>query len=284
MPNPLPYKCPVCDQPLSLNSKSYRCESNHTFDEAKEGYVNLHLVQHKRSKHPGDNVEMIASRRDFLNKGYYQMLSDAITGWLSTSSMGLQQRLLDVGCGEGYYLQQLRKASLARSAPLELAGIDLSKPAVKLAAKQKIDAQLAVINADALPFFSQSFDVLLSVFAPLNVREAQRVLKTDGHLLMVGPGESHLSGLASQIYDQVTPHQGNYQILEGDNDLQLIDEVEIKQEITVAGADVLDLLTMTPYYWHTSEEQKASIAQLESLTTTLHFYLRIYQLKSTPLN
>lgn len=281
MSNHLPYKCPVCEQSMTLDSRSYRCANNHTFDEAKEGYVNLHLVQHKRSKNPGDNAEMIASRRDFLNKGYYQSLSNAITDWVSSSPLSLQQRLLDVGCGEGYYLQQLRAASLTSDGRLELAGIDVSKPAVRLAAKRKMDVQLAVINADALPFFSQSFDTLLSVFAPLNVSEALRVLKADGHLLMVGPGETHLSGLVAHIYDQATPHQGNYQILDGVDEFRLVDEIEIKHEVTIAGTDVLDLLTMTPYYWHTSEEQKVNLSQLESLTTVLHFYLKIYQVKSS---
>ncbi|PCJ21636.1 MAG: 23S rRNA (guanine(745)-N(1))-methyltransferase [Gammaproteobacteria bacterium] len=273
MPSCLPYKCPVCEQPLTLESKTYRCENKHAFDAAKEGYVNLHLVQHKRSKHPGDSAEMIVSRRDFLNQGYYQALSDGIVKCLSALPLGLTQSVLDVGCGEGYYLQQLRGASEG----LQLTGIDLSKPAVRLAAKRKLGAQLSVINADALPFFDQCFDSVLSVFAPLNVSEVARVLKKGGHLIMVGPGESHLSEMAAHIYDQVTPHQGNYQILAGVEAFELVEELEVKQEITVAGGDVLNLLTMTPYYWHATEAQKESLSKLERLVTTVHFCLKVYR-------
>lgn len=273
----VPYKCPVCQQALALSLNTFSCENKHTFDRAREGYVNLHLVQHKRSKHPGDNAAMIASRRDFLSRGYYRALTEAITGWVGRSPLGWQQRLLDIGCGEGHYLQQLHDAGLAENGSLELAGIDVSKPAVRLSAKRKLGAQLAVINADALPFFERQFNTVLSVFAPLNVEEAARVLAPGGHLLMVGPGEHHLSTLAAHIYEQAMPHQGNYQILAETAAFSLIAEIEVKQEIAVQKGDVLNLLTMTPYYWHASETQQAALGQLESLVTTVHFYLKIYQ-------
>ncbi|GAL20234.1 ribosomal RNA large subunit methyltransferase A [Vibrio maritimus] len=60
------YQCPLCQQPLTLDDRSYRCSNNHQFDKAKEGYVNLMPVQHKRSKDPGDNKEMMQARRTFL--------------------------------------------------------------------------------------------------------------------------------------------------------------------------------------------------------------------------
>ena len=70
------YRCPLCQQALLLNEKSYRCENNHSFDQAKQGYVNLLPVQFKHSKEPGDNKAMVQARRAFLDKGYYQPLLD----------------------------------------------------------------------------------------------------------------------------------------------------------------------------------------------------------------
>lgn len=46
--------CPVCREALSLTEKTWRCSGNHSYDMAKQGYVNLHVVQHKHSKNPGD--------------------------------------------------------------------------------------------------------------------------------------------------------------------------------------------------------------------------------------
>ena len=65
--------CPVCSADVSLNEKTLKCENNHCFDFAKEGYVNL-LLSGKSGDDKGDNKEMARSRRDFLNKGYYYVI------------------------------------------------------------------------------------------------------------------------------------------------------------------------------------------------------------------
>ena len=72
------YRCPLCQQALLLDEKSYRCANNHSFDQAKQGYVNLLPVQFKHSKEPGDNKAMVQARRAFLDKGYYQPLLDSM--------------------------------------------------------------------------------------------------------------------------------------------------------------------------------------------------------------
>lgn len=53
------FSCPLCHQPLSREKNSYICPLRHQFDMAKEGYVNLLPVQHKRSRDPGDSAEMM---------------------------------------------------------------------------------------------------------------------------------------------------------------------------------------------------------------------------------
>ena len=58
--------CPVCRQALHLAEQSWRCEKGHHYDVAKQGYVNLHVVQHKNSKSPGDTPDAVAARRRFL--------------------------------------------------------------------------------------------------------------------------------------------------------------------------------------------------------------------------
>lgn len=270
------FKCPICNLPLTLHSASYACKNKHTYDVSREGYVNLLLSQHKRSRHPGDSQEMIKSRQRFLNNGYYQVLSDAIIRCVDISAQTSSQRLLDIGCGEGYYMQQLREVSNRASIPLFLAGIDVSKPGVLLAAKRKIDAQLAVISAFLLPFFDKSFDTVLSIFSPICASETTRILSDNGRIIMVGPGEQHLTGLTSHIYDRTIPHEGNYQVLDTAPEFKLQDQQEIKEIISVKGEDILDLLNMTPYYWHIQLEQKHKLTTLDLLETSIHFYIRTY--------
>ena len=62
--------CPVCHKQLKLTDKTWRCDNNHSYDVAKQGYVNLHVVQHKHSKNPGDTPESVQARRAFLSAGH----------------------------------------------------------------------------------------------------------------------------------------------------------------------------------------------------------------------
>ena len=69
--------CPICKSILrkdEVNEKTYKCEKNHSYDIAKEGYVNLLISNQKRSKNPGDSKEMVLARIDFLNRNYYTKL------------------------------------------------------------------------------------------------------------------------------------------------------------------------------------------------------------------
>ena len=270
------FKCPSCNKPLNSNGKTYRCDNNHTYDQAKEGYVNLLLAQHKKSKNPGDNDEMIKSRQAFLNKGYYTSLSSTIVKIISSMDKGFYQNILDIGCGEGYYMHEIKKASNSKN--LSLSGIDISKTAVKLAGKRKMDTLLSVSSAYDLPFFSNSFDTIVSVFSPVSASEIGRLLKSENSkIIMVGPAEEHLSGLTKHIYNEVLPHKGNYSVLDDEESFVLEEQIEIKKEITVKKEDILDLLRMTPYYWQTTVEIKEKILALEELKTTIHFYVRVYK-------
>ena len=286
------FKCPSCDQALILQAETqpqtYRCNNQHSFDLAREGYLNLLLAQNKRSRNPGDSDEMIRSRQRFLNAGYYQPLSDAIVSAVAKATSGPEQAVLDLGCGEGYYMQQLRTAFeetasgiKTSSQTLKLLGMDISKLAVRLAAKRKMDARLAVDSVYNIPLFENRVDTAISVFSPISVDETARVLKPGGKLIMVGPGAEHLSGLTSLIYEQSLPHEGNTAGLEKAVQFSLLEQIEIKQTIVVTGGDILDLLKMTPYYWHSRPEQQEMLAELDKLETLIHFNINIYQNQST---
>ena len=275
---PSVFKCPSCasnlGQPTEGQVNTYQCANRHCFDIAKEGYVNFLLAQHRRSKNPGDSDEMIRSRQRFLNAGYYQPLADAITQ--QVQQFGAHQRVLDIGCGEGYYLQQLHTSA----SDIQLYGIDISKTAVRLAAKRKLNAQLAVDSAFNIPLIDSSINTAISVFSPISAIETARVLTPKGRLIMVGPGAKHLSGLTAHIYKNSVPHQGNpLDTMATDSEFSLLETLELKQEITVRLSDIEDLLKMTPYYWHARPEQQQAICALKELTTTVHFMINIYARK-----
>ena len=105
------YLCPLCYRPLAKKDRSFICEKHHQFDIAKEGYVNLLPVQHKSSKDPGDNGEMMQARRAFLQQGYYQPMRDKINRLLEQYLTSSHAFILDIGCGEGYYTHSFLRHS-----------------------------------------------------------------------------------------------------------------------------------------------------------------------------
>ena len=100
--------CPVCKSKLEQEGTRFVCKNGHSFDLSSQGYLHLLPSNRMHAKIPGDNKQMVQARRDFLRKGYYEPVSQAVDQallrycrTLSGKKGGLQ--LLDAGCGEGYY-------------------------------------------------------------------------------------------------------------------------------------------------------------------------------------
>ena len=69
--------CPVCHEPLVDDERGAACAGGHRFDRAREGYLYL-LRSSKSGDSMGDPKSQARSRRDFLNRGYYAPLRDAM--------------------------------------------------------------------------------------------------------------------------------------------------------------------------------------------------------------
>ena len=60
------FSCPVCGNNLEIENRTYKCPNRHSFDMAKEGYVNL-LISNKSTDFSGDDKVMVQSRTKFLD-------------------------------------------------------------------------------------------------------------------------------------------------------------------------------------------------------------------------
>ena len=118
--------CPLDGLPLADHGNHWRCPGGHAFDLAREGYLHLLPVQHKRSRDPGDSKEMVAARRRFLNAGHYRPIAEAVAGAaLADLPAGSPAACLDAGSGEGYYLRQLAAAAESAAIALAVLGLNL---------------------------------------------------------------------------------------------------------------------------------------------------------------
>lgn len=264
------YLCPLCQQALTLADKTYRCENNHSFDQAKQGYVNLLPVQFKHSKAPGDNKEMVDARRAFLDNGFYQPLVDKML-MLYHQYADSNTPILDAGCGEGFYTHQHKTTTN------QVYGVDIAKETIKIAAKRYKNCHFSVGTLSKLSFRDCYFGWIISVYAPILETEFTRLLEKDGFLLTVTPAEQHLFELKSLIYEQANQHDTTKSAIEN---LTIIEEQKLTYSMQFENSeDVLNLLAMTPFAFKASNELIAQIKNMTSFTCQADFVLRLYQNK-----
>lgn len=272
--------CPLCKQPLTDTGKSWCCDNNHSFDKAKQGYTHLLPVQHKKSKAPGDDKNMVAARGRFLSGGYYKPLSEHINQLLIERIDPPPDKpvaVIDAGCGEGYYTSQLQQSLSDKGISSDICGIDISKFAVLAGAKRNKNVSWFVANSAAMPVADYSADILLSFFAPLLAQEFRRCLKPTGLLLVASTGPNHLIELRRLLYDEVDD-----KTLQPDNQLADLFSPQVAQnpvQYTIDLTDnqaIIDLLAMTPHFWRVSPQRKKVLDQLEKLTVSIDINLHCY--------
>ena len=229
------------------------------------------LTSSKAGDKTGDNKDMAKNRRKVLNAGYYELLADGISEKIKAHYT--TGKLLDICCGEGYY-----SAFVAERLPqMNVYGFDLSKEMVRLAAKRKSNAQFFVANMKKIPVADESFDVVMHLFAPFNSSEFARILKKDGMLISVVSGERHLFGLKEVLYEK--PYLNDEAPPEAP-DFELKEKIKLQGKINIGSTeDILALLKMTPYYYHTPTSGLERIENCKTLETETEFVLFVYQKK-----
>ena len=260
--------CPICASPLSRETGCWRCPNQHSFDIARQGYVNLLPVNQKHSLHPGDTQLQVAARREFLDGGFYQPIARALIE--TARARSIQGEILDVGCGEGYY-----SAQLAQVLNLPLTGLDISKEAVRRAAGKYKGYQWLCATASHIPVPDGSAGLVMSLFALTMPQEFHRVLAPGGYFFQVLAKSDHLLGLKSIIYDQVT-EKAPQEIPELPG-FTLEETVPVRFSFTVEGRQVHNLLAMTPHWFRISKEGAKRLEETPSLTDTASCVLSVFR-------
>lgn len=268
--------CPVCQDSLHQESKRWLCPNQHSFDIARHGYVNLLLAQHKKSKMPGDNKEMVDARLRVLNSQLYQPISDWLNQWII--DLLIEQsgtlHIADVGCGEGYYTARLGNALQDHLLEHQLYGVDISKDALRNAAKRSKDIHWLVASGGQLPFLANQLDLIVCLFTNLMPQGFAKALKPGAAVVLLNTGENHLFELRDIIYPEVRKHafdptaqmQEHGYRLSGEHRLNFKAQLKSQQQI-------LDLLQMTPHWWRTSEAALERLKQYDTLDISIDITL-----------
>ncbi len=236
--------CPHCETALTLREKTLVCDNQHSFDLARQGYVNLLPASAKRSKDPGDSKDMVIARREWLSLGYYSPILGAVSQLLE----GYNRNVLDAGCGEGYYTSGL--ADLCD----QMSAIDISKHAILSAAKRYKGISFAVASNRSLPIATASQSAVLSLFGFPVESEFLRVLKPGGAVIHADAGIDHLIEFRRLLYPEIknASRPNHYP------SMRRVTELPVEYEINFKGKmDALSLLKMTPHYYRATRERLA---------------------------
>ena len=261
--------CPLDHLTLQQKDAQLRCANGHSFDIARQGYVNLLGPGDKRSRNPGDSKEMVAARRAFLDSGHYDPLAQRLVE-LVRPLVNARSVIVDAGCGEGYHLQQLRSHLLfpGGSSP-QLIGFDISKWALQ-AATRRLAATWLVASNRNIPLRPNSADCLLSLFGFPVFASFRGVLKDGGTLVIGNPGPQHLIELREILYpsvrhsvSSVVPHAEAAGFSVGATSTLQYTTAPLRQP------EVQQLLGMTPHLFRASHAGKERAGQLDNFAVTV---------------
>lgn len=207
--------CPKCHQQLHLENKTLKCENNHCYDISKRGYINLLLNPDKATNNPGDSKESLVARKAYLNKGYYDPILNQVITCIDEFKHQDDLSILDLGCGEGYYTQGLKK----HFENSDIYGLDISKIAIDMATRYRKDVTWLVGNSKNIPILDHSLD-----------------------------------------FNQVKSY-------------------DFKEKVHISNReDALNLLMMTPHYYHIKKEKRGVLDTLQGLDITIDIKVTVYAL------
>ena len=266
-------RCPVCRNPLQAMENGVGCPDNHRFDRARQGYLHLLPSNRMRSKSPGDDKQMVQARSQFLDSDCYKPVSSVLTeATIRLMNDNPQPAILDAGCGEGYYTANIKDAMPGAS----VCGVDISKPAILACCRRRKDIQWLVASVSDLPIVDRSVDVIVSVFSRCDWQEFARVLKPGGHVLVLAPGQNHLQELREAIYEEVRPYPVDKVVQDLPKPFSLVGNQPVTGEMQLDSSQqqILDLLAMTPHYWHIKPSQREHLEQRQALKC--RFDMKLY--------
>jgi len=284
-----PLICPVCGASLAKANNTLKCPQSHSFDISREGYVNLLLTGQKKPKILGDTKDMVRARRNFLDQSFYSPLSDAINEYVYNHLVGGSETnddplpicVAEVGCGEGYFIGRLkhRLDNRLEAGNICYFGMDISREAVRLAAKRYREIRFFVANVNKKILFSDhSIRVLLNIFAPRNAGEFDRVMTGDGMLLVAIPGPGHLANLRSDLgLLGIEPNKQGRVVEQFAGTFKLAEKRTMEYEMHLSGEELCDLVGMTPNYWHISEETWDGIKARKRVQTEASFTILTFR-------
>lgn len=293
-------KCPTCGGSLERDGGSLICRGGaktHTFDVARQGYVNMLPPGRGRNAKSGDDAEMVRSRSAFLSLGYYDRISDTVADlileYYPTEETGGIIKIADSGCGEGYHTCRfVKRISETGMTPVCCAAFDASKNAAAHAAKSAAEQALAPKNGIGAPFEGSSLisfmtgnifylplkdksvGAVVSMFAPIAGDENFRILTHGGITVVAASGEDHLIEMREMIYPNVIKKPS---VPKAGDGFYQADCKNLKYKIKLeSNSSIMNLFGMTPFCYKTPPNAVKILEKTDLLELTVDTDLYVF--------
>jgi 23S rRNA (guanine745-N1)-methyltransferase len=263
--------CSVCGHPVGAIGRTVRCDLGHSFDLAKQGYVNL--LHARIPAGTADTAPMVTARAGFLDSGVYLPLADELA---KVASQHVRDGLIvDAGAGTGYYLAHVLDAV---PGAFGLA-LDVSAIALRRAARAHARAGAAVWNLwEPWPVADGQASLVLNVFAPRNAPQFHRVLASDGLLVVATPNPGHLRELGDLV---ISVDEGKDARLEGTlgERFTRVDRREVTHQVKFSPEQIRQVVEMGPSAHHLHREgRRERLGEItESAEVTTSFSVTLYR-------
>lgn len=262
--------CPICNTNLSEKDKTLKCSMNHSFDQARQGYISLFS---KPSKHKGDLAEMVKARSNFLEKGHFHPLYESLKKNIAPTT----KLIVDLGAGTGNLLSHL----LTPLPDCYGLALDLSVYACKRAQKKHERLQSICCDFDqGIPVKTNISDCVISSFAPRPLEEIRRLISPGGIFIVVTPGNEHMQALRKKLKLLGIEKDKLSRIDESvENKFNLVLREKISFRMDLSKNECLNLVAMGPNAWHQKKEKLSANLQESSFNVGADFVVSYYQPK-----
>lgn len=274
-------KCPICDSSMKVQGlKSIVCPNRHSFDIAKQGYLNL-ITHPIKTNYDKDLFE--ARRKVIIDSDFFRPFHTEITKMIHKHTTEANLSVVDMGSGEGSHLYTISRAiQESDQKSIAAVGIDISKEGILEAAKNYENHMWIVADLANTPFHSHTFDVLLNILSPSNYEEFNRLLTDDGIIIKVVPRSKYLQELREFFHgDSEKKNYSNEKVVELFKDkFDLIEQSTIHYQSVLKESELNNLIKMTPLSWEASSEEINSFFETKIPKITIDLDILIGMKKS----
>ncbi len=272
--------CPVCGMPLKPGSgNTVACEKRHSYDLSSSGALNL-----LRGKPPEDyGARMLESRLLVCKAGFFDSLLKAVSSLLFQHAKTTNLRLLDAGCGEGSHLMAVRERLEAEGIPVSAIGLDISKDAIRIAARENEGPLWLVADLARLPLMDQSTGAILNILSPIHYGEFSRVLCDDGLVVKAMPGGEYLKELRQALYagEDRERYTNDAVVSLFEQRFRVVASEHVRLQFPVPESLWPHIVAMTPLAWDAEETKRAEALAAPPQSVTLDFLVMAGRKKMT---